>query len=144
MDSAELEKLIQVVTQEVLKKINRINQTQSSKIEKDSSATTSQYILPCGSKYSTAKNNTQNQNHFIDKRLITENDIKDLARQNHTTVSISNHAILTPLAIDAARDLGITILKAQNFESLHTTPASTATGKKLVAVFPAAIAGSAK
>ncbi len=60
------------------------------------------------------------------KKLITETFILDAARTGETSVTVPTNSIVTPLARDAARDRGITILFGDQTEGPTSGPPEAA------------------
>lgn len=58
------------------------------------------------------------------KKVITERDITDLINQGRKVLSIGNNDIITPLALDAIRDNGLSVEKEQSNDNNNTNVSS--------------------
>jgi hypothetical protein len=99
MTQAEKEQLIRVITQAVVEILEK-NGTGCSGCSDSGNC--------CGSNSESQSNQTISS---LDKHLITERDVLDLAQTSITQLHVRTNTILTPLAKDVARSKNIAIIR---------------------------------
>lgn len=102
MNSIELEKLVQEIVQEVLRRIENDPRLSAAIRGSQQQTQKSQYTATCSQQ--AAMLHSQ-------KKLYNERDILTLAKQGVTEIKLEKKTIITPAARDAARNKGIRLIR---------------------------------
>jgi ribose 5-phosphate isomerase RpiB len=111
MNHSELENLVCLITRKVIEKLVKENIIPSTESSQKNVQIPNQQLNG---------NKTNSDTRILDQHLVTDRDLQQLEGKGIQTLMVRSNSLLTPLALDTARDLKITIQRSHDLNAQPT------------------------